>query len=234
MVSSARESSQASGFTRTSAFPSTATSTADATPAATPEPILASTAGGTTTSGFTNASTPYTPGTVVPLHLDTAIGVYAGVTHPVWAKGDDGSVWRGEAALDDKSGRITLKFTTLLLSGKQYAINAYAESADGQGIGDHTQTVTKDMARSVINSLLNAATGLVQSQATKTTTISQGFYSESTKPQNFWLALGGGLANAFVVPDVKATSVQLGQMKVGETVQVRVDLQANADLEGGS
>ena len=84
-------------------------------------------------------------------------------------------------------------------------------------------------AQAVVNGLLGAVVNFVQSQSAKTTTVSQGFYSQSEKPQNFWLALGSGLASAFVVPDVRATSVQLGQMQSGEAIRVRVDVEGNAE-----
>ena len=201
----------------------------DSPASATPVAQVAFTSSAGTTGGLAQAASSYSPGMVVALHLDTGIAVYPGVTHPVWARGDDASIWRGTAALDDKSGRITMRFTTVLNGGRQQVISAYAETPDGEGIGDHTQTVSKDAARAVVNGLLGAVVNFVQSQSAKTTTVSQGFYSQSEKPQNFWLALGSGLASAFVVPDVRATSVQLGQMQSGEAIRVRVDVEGNAE-----
>lgn len=170
----------------------------------------------------------YSPGSVLTLHLDTGVAVTAGLSQHVWALADDGSVWRGTATLDEKTSRIGLTFSAVLKAGRQVSVNAYAESADGEGIGDHVQVVTKDQAQAVMNGLLGAVVGFVQSQSEKTTTVSQGYSSESEKPQNFWLALGSGLASSFVLPDTKATSVQLGQLKKGEDVRVRVDVAGSA------
>lgn len=190
------------------------------TPAAPVVPAV--TPAATSTSEQQVASRPYQPGSVLSVVLDNAVAVYAGASHPVWAKGEDGSIWRGEASLSND--RILLKFNVVLKDGQQSAINAYAESADGAGLGGHTRRVTKDTALAVMNGLLNAAVGFVKSQAAATTTYTANTVVQSEQPQNFWMAMGGGLAQAFVMPEVKASNVQLGELPKGQPVQIRVDL----------
>lgn len=197
------------------------------------------TAGGTDTAagGFVSADAasrasapaapalPYTPGMQVQVKLDTGVAVYPGVTHPVWAKATDGSIWRGQASLDAATNRILLTFNTVMLQGQPRPVSAYAEAADGAGIGGHVRPSTPNAAQAAVNGLLGAVKSFVDSQAARTTTYTQsGLVTQSERPQNFWLALGGGLASSFTVPQTQAAVVQLGQMKSGETVTLRIDV----------
>jgi hypothetical protein len=167
------------------------------------------------------------PGSVVEATLTTPVAVYPGVTHPVWARSADGAMWRGTASLDDR-GRILLAFTTLLTqTGTQVPVTAYVESSDGPGIGGRVRTASPNAARTALNGLLTGVQSFVQSQAAKTTTYSSsGLVTTQERPQNFWLALGGNLAQAFVVPDTKAQVVPFGQLPAGEPLAIRIDVSA--------
>jgi len=165
------------------------------------------------------------PGSVVEATLTTPVAVYPGVTHPVWARSADGAMWRGTASLDDR-GRILLAFTTLLTqTGTQVPVTAYVESSDGPGIGGRVRTASPNAARTALNGLLTGVQSFVQSQSAKSTTYSaSGLVTTQERPQNFWLALGGNLAQAFVVPDTKAQVVPFGQLPAGEPLAIRIDV----------
>ncbi len=165
------------------------------------------------------------PGSVVEATLTTPVAVYPGVTHPVWARSADGAMWRGTASLDDR-GRILLAFTTLLTqTGMQVPVTAYVESSDGPGIGGRVRTASPNAARTALNGLLTGVQSFVQSQSAKSTTYSaSGLVTTQERPQNFWLALGGNLAQAFVVPDTKAQVVPFGQLPAGEPLAIRIDV----------
>lgn len=167
------------------------------------------------------------PGSVVEATLTTPVAVYPGVTHPVWARSADGAMWRGTASLDDR-GRILLAFTTLLTqTGTQVPVTAYVESSDGPGIGGRVRTASPNAARTALNGLLTGVQSFVQSQSAKSTTYSaSGLVTTQERPQNFWLALGGNLAQAFVVPDTKAQVVPFGQLPAGEPLAIRIDVSA--------
>ena len=180
----------------------------------------------TSVTAQTTGAAQYQPGVIVPLTLDTGVAVYPSAKNPVWAHGPDGSIWRGEAALNDQADRIMLTFTTVMVAGKATSLNAYAEGTDGPGIGGHVRPTARNAAQTAINALLGATSSFVQSQTTQTTTYtSSGLVMQSTQPQpNFWLALGGGLAKAFTVPQTQSAVVPFGQLRVGDVINVRVDL----------
>lgn len=186
------------------------------------------------TSAAAPSATPYQPGVIVPLILDTGVAVYPSSKHPIWAHAADGSIWRGEAALNDQADRILLTFTTVLSGGKASTLNAYAEGADGPGVGGRVHPTARNAAQTAINALLGATSNFVQSQTTQTTTYTAGgLVMQSTQPQpNFWLALGGGLAKAFTVPQTQSAVVPFGQMRAGESVNVRVDI-ATGPVQAG-
>lgn len=174
--------------------------------------------------GLSAAALPYRPGDVVDVKLDTGVIVYPGATHPVWARGADGGVWRGVASLDDASGRVQISFNAVMRENATWPVSAYAESSDGAGIGNHVKTVSKDAARAALSGLLSGAVDFVKSQAQASTAYGGGgLVVQSQRPQNFWLAVGGGVAGAFVVPDIKAQNVQLAQLARGEAISIRVD-----------
>ncbi len=170
------------------------------------------------------SAVPFPAGSLVTARLDTGVAVVAGGKHVVWATSDR-AVWRGEATLDDRTGRVQVAFSTVLVGGAAQPISGYLESADGPGLGGRVRTVVKDMAQAALNSVLNSAVGFVKSQSQATTSVtSTGVVVTQEKPQNFWLALGGGLANAFIMPDVKASTVRLGELQQGEEILIRVDV----------
>ncbi|WP_202408911.1 hypothetical protein [Deinococcus xianganensis] len=203
---SAARTAQAEGPTPTATSAATTSATAQAAP--------------TTAAG--NVAM---PGSVVEATLTTPVAVYPGVTHPVWARSADGAMWRGTASLDDR-GRILLAFTTLLTqTGMQVPVTAYVESSDGPGIGGRVRTASPNAARTALNGLLTGVQSFVQSQSAKSTTYSaSGLVTTQERPQNFWLALGGNLAQAFVVPDTKAQVVPFGQLPAGEPLAIRIDV----------
>ncbi|AFD27507.1 hypothetical protein [Deinococcus gobiensis] len=173
----------------------------------------------------------YTPGMVLEAALETGVVVSTGATHPVWARATDGSLWRGTAALSPDGERILLTFSTVLkdASSSPQSVTAYVESPEGPGVGGKVRTVTKNAAQAALSTLANSVVGFVQSQSARTSTVtSTGLVTTSERPQNFWLALGGGLAKAFVLPDVQATSVRLGELAAGSTVKLRVDMAAGS------
>lgn len=190
------------------------------TPSTTPTPT-------TVTPASSEARSVAMPGSVVQATLTTPVAVYPGVTHPVWARSNDGAMWRGTATLDER-GRILLSFTTLLTqAGSQVPVTAYAESSDGPGIGGRARTASPNAARTALNGILTGVQSFVQSQAAKTTTYSSsGLVTTQERPQNFWLALSGNLAQAFVVPDTKAQVVPFGQLAAGEPLAIRIDVSA--------
>lgn len=177
-------------------------------------------------SGQTAAPTsPYTPGMQLALTLDHGVAAYPGSSHPVWAKAADGSIWRGEAALNAAANRILLTFDSVMVQGKAFPVTAYAESPDGVGIGSRIRPSAPDAARAAVNGLLGGIKTFAESQAARTTTYSSsGLVTQSERPQNFWLAVGGSIASAFTVPQTQASVVPLGQMRAGEALTIRVDL----------
>ncbi|MCD0174812.1 hypothetical protein IHN32_02440 [Deinococcus sp. 14RED07] len=179
----------------------------------------------TVTPASSDARSVAMPGSVVQATLTTPVAVYPGVTHPVWARSNDGVMWRGTATLDER-GRILLSFTTLLTqAGTQVPVMAYVESSDGPGIGGRARTASPNAARTALNGILTGVQSFVQSQAAKTTTYSSsGLVTTQERPQNFWLALSGNLAQAFVVPDTKAQVVPFGQLAAGEPLAIRIDV----------
>lgn len=177
-------------------------------------------------SGQTGAPTsPYTPGMQLALTLDHGVAAYPGSSHPVWAKAVDGSIWRGEATLNAAANRILLTFDSVMVQGKAFPVTAYAESPDGVGIGGRIRPSAPDAARAAVNGLLGGIKTFAESQAARTTTYSSsGLVTQSERPQNFWLAVGGSIASAFTVPQTQASVVPLGQMRAGEALTIRVDL----------
>lgn len=215
--------SSASGSTATAAGDGVVGSGAAAQSAPTASFASASTDGG---SGLAQAASPtYAPGTVVMGELTTAVAVYPGATHPVWVQAEDGSMWRGSASVDEKTDRIVMTFAVVLHDGRQVPVTAYAESTDGPGIGGRTKQVTPNAARAAVNGVLTGLRTFAESQAARTTTVTPtGVVSTAERPQNFWMAVGGALANAFVVPETRANVVPLGQIAAGERVYLRVDM----------
>ena len=226
LVSASTAASQATttgGFVSTSSGRTVqAELPAPATPASSPAPTPSA-----TPQASGDARSVAMPGSVVEATLTTPVAVYPGVTHPVWACSTDGAMWRGTASLDDR-GRILLAFTTLLTqTGTQVPVTAYVESSDGPGIGGRVRTASPNAARTALNGLLTGVQSFVQSQSAKSTTYSaSGLVTTQERPQNFWLALGGNLAQAFVVPDTKAQVVPFGQLPAGEPLAIRIDVSA--------
>ncbi len=205
--------------------------TATSTPTATPETTTAQSAAPQALVTPKTNTPVYTPGMVLEAALETGVVVSAGATHPVWARATDGSLWRGTAALSPDGERILLTFSTVLkdASSPPQSVTAYVESPEGPGVGGKVRTVTKNVAQAALSTLANSVVGFVQSQSARTSTVtSTGLVTTSERPQNFWLALGGGLAKAFVLPDVQATSVRLGELAAGSTVKLRVDMAAGS------
>lgn len=221
------------GFVQSSAAPAP-TSTTDFPPSV---PATAALPAQATTAAFTSTSaqntSPYQPGVVVPLVLDTGIAVYPGATHPIWAHSADGSVWRGVASMSPQNDRILLNFTTVLVRGQAQTLTAYAES-NGPGITGRIHVTARNAIQTTVNALLGATSSFVQSQDTQSTTYSSsGVVVQASQAQpNFWLALGGGLAKAFSVPETQTAVLPFGQMNAGESVNVRVDLASNAPTAG--
>lgn len=181
------------------------------------------------TESFTSISAaaraPFTPGMRVPVTLETAVAVYPGASHPVWARSEDGAAWRGVATLEERSGRITLKFDRVMVGANQFTLNAYAEGQDGPGVGGRVKSVAPNAAQAAMQALLGGVQSFAQSQAASSTTITNtGLVVQQQRPQNFWLALGGALAGAFTIPDSKVSVTPLGQLSVGEKLNVRVDV----------
>ncbi|MDR6220007.1 hypothetical protein J2Y00_003618 [Deinococcus soli (ex Cha et al. 2016)] len=225
LVSASTAASQAApagGFVSTSAA-----RTAQAEGPTPPATSVATTSVTAQATPTTAAGSVALPGSVVEATLTTPVAVYPGVTHPVWARSADGAMWRGTASLDDR-GRILLAFTTVLTqTGTQVPVTAYVESSDGPGIGGRVRTASPNAARTALNGLLTGVQSFVQSQSAKSTTYSaSGLVTTQERPQNFWLALGGNLAQAFVVPDTKAQVVPFGQLPAGEPLAIRIDVSA--------
>lgn len=108
---------------------------------------------------------PYTVGDSIPATLQVGVVAVDGTPLPVLARGDDGSVWQGDATLTP-TGRVDIRFTTVL-KGRQHAVSAVAQAGDGYlglpaEVTETTPALASDLARGALRGLSEYAQALGQ------------------------------------------------------------------------
>lgn len=112
------------------------------------------------------ARNPYKVGDSVSATLQVGVVAVDGTPLPVLARGDDGSVWQGQATLTT-TGRVDIRFSDVLKGKKQHAISAVAQAGDGYlglpaQVTETTPALASDLARGALRGLSEYAQALVQ------------------------------------------------------------------------
>lgn len=112
------------------------------------------------------AKNPYKVGDSVSATLQVGVVAVDGTPLPVLARGEDGSVWQGQATLTP-TGRVDIRFSDVLKGKRQHAISAVAQAGDGYlglpaQVTETTPALASDLARGALRGLSEYAQALGQ------------------------------------------------------------------------
>lgn len=200
-----------------------------------PSSMLSFVAGNETTPGggaavnntAATSNTPPAPTVASPYRLGQRIlatletGVYVaqgGGTLPVYARTQDGTLWRGTVSLD-RTKRVLITFDRAVLKdGTEVAVQAAAYNLDGTpGLKaqyrDIAPTLANDLIRSAISGVKDYADAKLQ--ATTTTTSAGGAVTVERKVPTIWESVAGSATGIFQLPTTQNTFVTVAQIPVG-------------------
>ncbi len=103
------------------------------------------------------AKHPYKVGDSVIATLQVGVVAVDGTPLPVLVRGDDGSVWQGQATLTP-TGRVDIRFSDVVKGNKQHQVSAVAQAADGYlglpaEVTETTPALASDLARGALRGL---------------------------------------------------------------------------------
>jgi len=118
---------------------------------------LAQGEGGRTSPPPRRPKNPYSVGDSVTATLQVGVVAVDGTPLPVLARGDDGSVWQGQATLTP-TGRVDIRFSEVLKEGRRHPVSAIAQAGDGYlglpaQITETTPAFASDLARGALRGL---------------------------------------------------------------------------------
>jgi hypothetical protein len=171
------------------------------------------------------AKNPYKVGDSVSATLQVGVVAVDGTPLPVLARGDDGSVWQGQATLTP-TGRVDIRFSDVLKSNRQHAVSAMAQAGDGYlglpaQVTETTPALASDLARGALRGLSEYAQALGQQTDVRvegnTPIISRG-----APPLE--ASMAGSVARLFTPPEGEDQQalVRLAQVPVATSVTVVV------------
>ncbi|MGL4609054.1 MAG: hypothetical protein ACRCYY_05125 [Trueperaceae bacterium] len=122
-----------------------------------------------------SANTAYEPGKKIAATLEVGIVTVDNETTPVIARGEDGSVWQGNATLSD-TNRFTLEFTSVVKDGGTQTITARAVAEDGfADLPATVQETTPALASDLLRGSLQGVSNYVDDLSNQTTTVVDEF-----------------------------------------------------------
>ena len=104
-----------------------------------------------------SAKHPYKVGDSITATLQVGVVGVDGTPLPVLARGDDGSVWQGQATLTP-TGRVDIRFSDVVKGNKQHQVSAVAQAGDGYlglpaEVTETTPALASDLARGALRGL---------------------------------------------------------------------------------
>jgi hypothetical protein len=170
------------------------------------------------------AKNPYKVGDSVAASLQVGVVAVDGTPLPVLARGDDGSIWQGQATLTP-TGRVDIRFNTVL-KGRQHSVSAVAQAGDGYlglpaQVTETTPALASDLARGALRGLSEYAQALGQQTEVRVEG-NTPIISRNAPPLEANIA--GSVARLFTPPEGEDQQalVRLAQVPAGTSVTVVV------------
>ncbi|MGL4608969.1 MAG: hypothetical protein ACRCYY_04680 [Trueperaceae bacterium] len=160
------------------------------------------------------------PGTKTNATLEVGVIVIDAEATPVIAKGDDNSVWQGEATLSD-TNRFTLEFSSVAKDGVTQAVTARAVAVDG--FADLPATVketTPALASDLVRGSLQGVSNYVDDLSNQTTTVVDEFGKTITQSApSLENQILGSVAGMFK-PTTEQALVRVAELPAGTTFTI--------------
>lgn len=160
---------------------------------------------------------PYVMGQQIKAQLTVALVTVEGAQSlPVYAQGEDGSIWAGTYTLD-ASKRINISFNKVSMKGKTFTVNASAFSLDGYPMlearfADKAPTIAQDLMRAALSGVQTYADKKLNQQ---TVTISGNNVVAQAAEPNLLTAIAGNAASLFKLPQNQNTIVSVASLDKG-------------------
>ena len=168
---------------------------------------------------------PYKVGDSVTATLQVGVVAVDGTPLPVLARGDDGSVWQGQATLTP-TGRVNIRFSDVLKGNRQHSVSAVAQASDGYlglpaEVTETTPALASDLARGALRGLSEYVQALGQQSEVRVEG-NTPIISRNAPPLEANVA--GSVARLFTPPkgDEQQALVRLAQVPADTAVSVVV------------
>ena len=171
------------------------------------------------------ARNPYKVGDSVTATLQVGVVAVDGTPLPVLARGDDGSVWQGQATLTP-TGRVDIRFSDVLKGSRQHTVSAVAQAGDGYlGLPAQVTETTPALASDLARGALRGLSEYVQALGQQTDVRVEGntpVISRSAPPLE--ASVAGSVARLFTPPEGEDQQalVRLAQVPADTDVTVVV------------
>lgn len=171
------------------------------------------------------AKNPYGVGDTISATLQVGVVAVDGTPLPVLARGDDGSVWQGQATLTP-TGRVDIRFSDVVKGNHQHQVTAVAQAGDGYlglpaEVTETTPALASDLARGALRGLSEYVQALGQQSEVRVEG-NTPIISRSAPPLEANVA--GSVARLFTPPEGEDQQalVRLAQVPADTNVSVVV------------
>lgn len=168
---------------------------------------------------------PYKVGDSIPASLQVGVVAVDGTPLPVLARGEDGSIWQGQATLTP-TGRVDIRFTEVLTATGRHTASAVAQAGDGYlglpaQVTETTPALASDLTRGALRGLSEYVQALSQESEVRVEG-STPVISRSAPPLEANIA--GSVARLFTPPEGEDQQalVRLAQVPARTSVTVVV------------
>ena len=168
---------------------------------------------------------PYKVGDSIPASLQVGVVAVDGTPLPVLARGEDGSIWQGQATLTP-TGRVDIRFTEVLTRAGRHTASAVAQAGDGYlGLPAQVTETTPALASDLTRGALRGLSEYVQALGQESEVRVEGgtpVISRSAPPLEANIA--GSVARLFTPPEGEDQQalVRLAQVPARTSVTVVV------------
>lgn len=168
---------------------------------------------------------PYRVGDSVSATLQVGVVAVDGTPLPVLARGDDNSVWQGQATLTP-TGRVDIRFSDVLKGKSRHTVSAVAQAGDGYlGLPAHVSEATPALASDLARGALRGLSEYAQALGQQTDVRVEGntpIISRNAPPLE--ASMAGSVARLFTPPEGEDQQalVRLAQVPAETSVTVVV------------
>ncbi len=168
---------------------------------------------------------PYKVGDSIPASLQVGVVAVDGTPLPVLARGEDGSIWQGQATLTP-TGRVDIRFTEVLTATGRHTASAVAQAGDGYlglpaQVTETTPALASDLTRGALRGLSEYAQALGQESEVR---VEGGTPVISRSAPPLEANIAGSVARLFTPPEGEDQQalVRLAQVPARTSVTVVV------------